>query len=309
MLTLYHGDTAVCAAKVRVTLFEKQLAWEGKLLDLQKGDQFRAEYVALNRDAVVPTLIHDGVVVTQSTVINEYLDEAFVDRPLRPADPAGRAAVRLWTKREDSIHDAINTMTTALLFRPQELAKSPEEQARRVAGMPDPARREKWRELLDKGLEAGAVTTALVRFARLFHDMERQLGETEWLAGDGFTLADIGLISFFYRMEMLHAAVWRQRFPQVEEWLGRMRARPSFAAAISAFIGPDKIASYTRVAQPETQPRRGSIRTGCGVDLGGGKAPPTAPARGAREYIRTLTLLRSSVRLSRSARAVLPGKS
>src|ERR1700732_1643133 len=124
MLTLYHADTAVCAAKVRVTLAEKQLEWKGHLIDLNKGEQFHPDYVKLNPNAVVPTLIHDGVVVIESTVINEYLEEAFPERPLRPSDPAARARMRLWTKREDSIHYAINTITTATLFRAWEQAKS-----------------------------------------------------------------------------------------------------------------------------------------------------------------------------------------
>jgi len=49
----------------------------------------------------VPTLIHDGTVIIESTVINEYIDDAFPDPPLKPADPAGRARMRQWTKQID----------------------------------------------------------------------------------------------------------------------------------------------------------------------------------------------------------------
>ena len=113
MLTLYHGDTAVCAAKVRVTLAEKDIPWVSKRIDLKRGDQFDPEYLKLNPNGVVPTLIHDGNVLTESTVINEYLDEAFSESPLRPEGAYLRAKLRLWTKREDGVHYAINTMTTA----------------------------------------------------------------------------------------------------------------------------------------------------------------------------------------------------
>jgi len=66
--------TSVCAAKVRVTLTEKQQQWEGHLIDLNRGEQFHPDYVKLNPNAVVPTLVHNDVVVIESTVINEYLE-------------------------------------------------------------------------------------------------------------------------------------------------------------------------------------------------------------------------------------------
>lgn len=254
MLELYHADTAVCAAKVRVTLAEKGLAYEGHLLTLAAGDQFAPAYMALNPNAVVPTLVHDGVVVTESTVVNEYIDDAFPTPPLRPADAAGRARMRLWTKREDTIHDAINTMTNVLIFGPILNAKSPEERKKRYEKMPDPARRAKWRRLLEQGLASSDVDEALTRFARLFRDMEARLAQGPWLVGDAFTLADIGFISFFYRLEMLQIdRIWRDHFPRVTDWFERCKARPSFATAVRDPIGPASFASYSKVGAAEAE--------------------------------------------------------
>jgi glutathione S-transferase len=50
----------VCAAKVRFALAEKGVAWDGRYLDILKGDQFDPDYVKLNPKAVVPTLVHNG---------------------------------------------------------------------------------------------------------------------------------------------------------------------------------------------------------------------------------------------------------
>ena len=257
MLLLYHGETAVCAAKVRVTLAEKNLAWDGRVIDLQRGDQFDPEYLKLNPNGVVPTLVHDGQVLIESTVINEYLDDTFKERPLMPATALGRARVHLWTKREDSIHDVINTMTSALVFRFDLLQKSPEEQAERQAAIPDPARRKKWRELLDNGLKSPVVEDALIRFGRQMRDMERALGQGPWLAGDTFTLADVGLISFFYRMEVMDAAgIWRAHFPAVTAWFERCKARASFHEAIGRYVTESRRAHYARQAaslRPEVE--------------------------------------------------------
>lgn len=250
-LVLYHADTAVCAAKVRITLAEKKLPYEGRMISLHAGDQFKPEYRKLNPAAVVPTLVHKGEVVVESTVINEYLDEAFEPHPLRPADALGRSRVRLWTKREDTIHDAINTITASMVFRGDLLKKTPEEQRARYAGIPDPAKREKWRVMLEQGVESSYFSEALGRFAKQFKDMEKALGERPWLAGEMFTLADIGLLSFFYRLEMAQCAdMWRAHFPNVTQWFERARARESFREGVLAFIGEPAMQTYERNAGP-----------------------------------------------------------
>ncbi len=251
MLTLYHAPTAVCAAKVRVVLAEKQLPFEGHMINLHLGEQFAPEYMKINPNAAVPALIHDGEILVESNVINEYLDEAFPQTPLRPADPLGHARVRLWTKREDTIHDAINTMTATIVFRHDLIQKPPEERAKRYEKIPDPAKREKWRRMMDEGIDSPIVVEALVRFARHFRDMEKALANGPFLTGEQFTLADAGLLSFFYRLEMLQCAgLWREHFPRVSDWYERCKARKSFQEAIVAYIPPEDTEKYTRVGAP-----------------------------------------------------------
>jgi glutathione S-transferase len=248
MLTLYDFEGAVCAAKVRLTLVEKGLTWETRRVDLSRGGQFEPEYLAVNPNGEVPTLVHDGKVLTESTVINEYIDETFPEPPLRPVDPYERAGLRLWTKREDSIHYAVNTLSTAILFRPDLLKKSPEQRAARIDGMPDPSRRTKFRALMESGLESPLIVDALVAFTRLYRDMEKALASRPWLAGEAFSLADSGQVSFFYRLEMMQlAGLWREHFPRVTDWFERCRARPSFAEAIQRPI-PAALHEWCRAA-------------------------------------------------------------
>ena len=103
MLELYHHGSSVCAAKVRFALAEKGLEWQSQYIDILKGDQFDPAYVRLNAKAVVPTLIHDGHPIVESTVICEYIDEVFPSPPLKPTDPLQRAEMRLWTKAVDEL--------------------------------------------------------------------------------------------------------------------------------------------------------------------------------------------------------------
>jgi glutathione S-transferase len=95
LIELYHNDMSVCAQKVRFALAEKKLAWEGRHLNLRAGDQQKPEYLKLNPKAVVPTLVDSGMVIIESTVINEYLDDAYPEPRLKPADAGGRAHAAL----------------------------------------------------------------------------------------------------------------------------------------------------------------------------------------------------------------------
>jgi len=101
MLELYHSINSVCAQKVRVVLAEKGLEYQERLMTL-RGDQFDPEYLKLNPNAVVPTLVHDGRPVIESSVILYYLDEAFPQPPLMPRDAHERAR-DVWAIQDDLV--------------------------------------------------------------------------------------------------------------------------------------------------------------------------------------------------------------
>lgn len=123
MLELYHNDMSVCAQKVRFALAEKKLAWEGHHLNLRAGDQQEPEYLKLNPNAVVPTLVDDGNIIIESTVICEYLDDAYPEPKLKPVNAVGRARMRLWTKQlDEGVHAATSVVSSAIAFRYQKLA-------------------------------------------------------------------------------------------------------------------------------------------------------------------------------------------
>jgi glutathione S-transferase len=82
MLTLYHGRTSVCSIKARLALAEKGVSFDSRLMML-RGDQFDPGYMRLNPNAVVPTIVHDGRSVVESTVIMHYVDEVHARRSAR----------------------------------------------------------------------------------------------------------------------------------------------------------------------------------------------------------------------------------
>lgn len=239
MLYLYHGTTSVCAIKVRLTLAEKALPWDGEVLWLQRGDQYRPDYLKLNPNAVVPTLVHDGKVIIESTLIMEYLDETFPDVPLMPRDPYARSQVRLWLKRVDDLHVHCGTITSAVAFRRYFMRQSPDGRDAYVARMLDPAKRERSRRIMDQGLAAPAAMDAARRFDTFVGAMDAALEQSDFLAGHSLTLADVAAIPYINRADMLGlAGLWQHR-PRVADWYTRMRGRPTFDPAITAYWDDD----------------------------------------------------------------------
>jgi tRNA (guanine-N(7)-)-methyltransferase len=94
-VTLYNSAGSTCSQRVRFVLAAKGIEFEKHDLNLLAGDQLKPEYLKINPNGVVPTLVHNGTVVTDSSVIIEYLDEVF-PQPERfvPADAGRRAAMR-----------------------------------------------------------------------------------------------------------------------------------------------------------------------------------------------------------------------
>ena len=233
-LHLYHHNSSVCAAKVRIALAEKRLAWDGTLMTLT-GDQFDPSYLRLNPNAVVPTLVHDGRAIIESNVILEYLDDAFPTPPLRPAEPADRADMRLLFQRlddpETGIHRAISVITFGAAYRHFLIGE---------AGGTDPAvlrpvidrqmnpKSRAWLEdVILFGAESRAFRQAIAWMDALLDDFECRLRSADWLTGDRHSLTDIAFTPYLARLDLLGLDALFDDRPALGDWYGRLCSRDS----------------------------------------------------------------------------------
>jgi glutathione S-transferase len=245
LVTLYHHGSSVCAAKVRVTLAEKNLPWEGVYIDILRGDQFDPAYKKLNPKAVVPTLVHDGKVIIESSVICEYLDEAFPDPSLKPADPEHRAAMRLWTKAVDEfLHPACAELTFASCHRHIIARLSPEKFEEFLASTPPISVTADWharkKEIVRQGMAAPRLDRTFRLYDSYLQKMEDTLAHQSYLAGDTYSLADIAMAPYVNRLDMLGMSeMWVGSRPRLTEWLERMKSRPSFKPSLLDMCPPD----------------------------------------------------------------------
>jgi ganglioside-induced differentiation-associated protein 1 len=244
MLTLYHHGSSVCAAKVRLVLEEKGIEWTGNYVDVLKGEQFEPAYLKLNPNAVVPTLIHDGQVIIESTLICEYLDDIYTDTTLRPADAYSLVKMRLWTKRVDErLHPMTSVLTYVSSHRHSIIDNNtPDEIEAIINQTTDPVKRERKRDWIELGLDAPSARMAVAEFKTTLHLMNETLAEGSWLAGDAYSLADIALTPYANRLSMLNMNEFLQRYPNVMEWFERIQARDSFQPAMLSWI-PETLAT------------------------------------------------------------------
>jgi glutathione S-transferase len=247
VLALYHNDMSSCAQKVRLCLAEKGLKWENRHLNLRAGEHQQDWYVKLNPRAVVPTLIDGDIVVPESNVINEYLDERFPDPPLKPADAFGRAKMRLWTKQlDEGVHDAgIAVLSFGLAFRHQYLTRG-EAGKQMLESIPDPIKRERRRDVIEKGLDSPFFRSAIARLLQLYRDMDAALAKHAWLVGDNYTIADAAFTPYVVRLDHLDVLGLLDGTPRVADWYRRIQARPSFHEAIVRWENADYLSLMKR---------------------------------------------------------------
>jgi glutathione S-transferase len=240
MLALYHNDMSLCAQKVRICLAEKGLEWDDRHIALRSGEHQKEWYRKLNRRAVVPTLIDGENVITESNVILEYLDERFPEPALSPKDPFGRAQMRLWTKQlDEDIHDACAAIITfGLAFRHQYLQRG-EQGKQMLEQIPNIFKRERRRDVIEKGVNSQHFRIAVQRLVQLLDEMEEALSKRRWLAGDNYSLADVAFTPYIVRLEHLSILQILDNYPRVGDWYGRCKKRPSFDSAMRNWENAD----------------------------------------------------------------------
>lgn len=257
MLTLYHGDSSVCSSKVRIGLEEKGIEWESKPINLPKGEQNDPAYLKLNPNGVVPTLVDGDLVIVESSVILEYVDELRPKNPLMPTEMAAKTIARIWLTRCIDIHAAINTMTFSTVNRQRTLAtKTPEQIEASIARMANPATASKRRDVMKNGLASVHVDAAFFTLWRMFDDMQKALAQSQWLLGNDYSIADAAILSYVDRLDRLgFAGLWTDRTPLVGRWLKASKARPSYSA-ISDYIdagGAEKMREEGLEIWPEVE--------------------------------------------------------
>lgn len=227
---LYNAPQSTCSQRVRFVLNSKKLEFHEHKLDLFSGDQLKPDYLRINPNGVVPTLIHQDTIVIDSAVIMQYVDELFPEPvSLIPADAAERAKMRSLVAYIDEIPTpAIRVPSYNLAFLPYFKAMS-EEEFRALADS-KPLRREFLLTMGRTGFSEKEMTVAMDRLERAVNRMHETIEDSggPWLMGERFTLADIAVMPVVVRLEDINLSeMWSDK-PTVARWLEAIQTQPAF---------------------------------------------------------------------------------
>ena len=225
---LYNAPQSTCSQRVRFVLNTKKLPFDEVKLNLLEGDQLKPDYLKLNPNGVVPTLDHDGAIITDSTVITEYLDEVAPQNSFTPENPVTRARMRALMHFMDEMPaPAVRVPTFNLAFLPKFQAMSRE--AFIAMAESKPLRKEFMMKMGQTGFPKEEMDAALARLRRSYERMDREIEASggPWLLGKNISLADVAAMPALVRMYDLDCADW-QDLPRVAAWFDAIRAHPAF---------------------------------------------------------------------------------
>jgi glutathione S-transferase len=233
-LKYYHAEPLANSLKSMAPLYEKRLPFRSIYVDLHKFEQHAEWFVAINPEGQVPVLDHDGLIITHTTVINEYLEDVFPDVPLRPRDPLGAARMRYWNKFVDEhVMNYVSMHGWHRMVGVIARKVDSGEFEKLMERIPLPDQRKKWRTARS-GFSDAALANATEKILYAVDKVEKQLGRSAWLAGDAYTLADINFYSMCGMMveRMFPEMDIARRCPKLVAWREKMNARPAIVTAL-----------------------------------------------------------------------------
>jgi glutathione S-transferase len=218
-MKLYSGPLSLFSRKVEIVLGEKGLAFEREMVPFSQAKGYSPKHplvLAANPKAQVPVLVDGDLTLFDSTIIAEYLEDAYPDRPLFPRDANARARCRLLELYGDEV---LFAQVRHLLFRTEPPHPDPKLQALRE----------------EEGRQADVAIRAQ------YDALEDQLGDREYFCGD-VSVADIALfMTVLFALRLKGPTL--EGHPALAAWHARVRARPAVSKVAGEVAAADRALS------------------------------------------------------------------
>ncbi len=195
MMVLYSGTTCPFSHRCRFVLYEKGMDFEIKDIDLFNKPE---DIAVMNPYAQVPVMVERDLILYESNIINEYIDERFPHPQLMPPDPVMRARTRLF----------LFNLERELFVNVQTLENS--------SGKVTPKQVEKARASIADGLA----------------QMSPMFLKHKWFLGEEFSMVDVALAPLLWRLDHYEIELGRQAAPLLK-YAERIFARPAYFEALT----------------------------------------------------------------------------
>lgn len=231
MIEILGGPGSTCCCKVHLTALEKGQEVQETEVSVQKHENLTPEYIEMNRDGMVPTVLTDGMVFVESSVIMRYLDRRYPEPPLTPSDPLDAMRMDLLMKDlDEKFHNAIAFLSFSEGSRGEDrqLTETAKVRLKSFDKVPEPQRRAWRRRSIEQDLSSDEGRNACGVLETMIKDIDAALEHGPFLAGAYYSLADAALTPYVHRLWVLGCEpLWAER-PRVDDWYWRIRERASF---------------------------------------------------------------------------------
>lgn len=228
-VTLYHWEPNANSGKPMLALVEKGVPFESHYINMLEFDQHKPEYLAINPQGTIPAMTHGDKVLTESTAIMEYVNEAFDGPRLMPEDAQDRWRIRWWMKFMDQwLGPSFSMIGWSVFVGPMVRDKPKEELEALIERIPLPERRRAWRKAMFGLFSEEELAESRRRVAQGVAMIEEELGKREYMASDSYSLADINIFNSTYGLPISNPELAsKEKTPNIWRWLKTVYQRPA----------------------------------------------------------------------------------
>jgi GSH-dependent disulfide-bond oxidoreductase len=246
MLDVYTWEPNANAGKPLLALKEKGVEFNYHYIDLAKREQHSPAFLQINPLGMVPALVHDGLVLTESSPMLEYIDEAFEGPPLRPQDPLQLWRMRRFCRFMDVVLcPALAMIGSHAVASVRYANEDPQVLRQAIERVPLPERKRSWAMQMFNAIPAEELAESHRRVSEAIPMYERALTEFPYLAGPTYSLADVNAMCTIYALPLQRPdEVNEARTPHFIDWYRRCHSRPGIRDAFA--LGHEWIAGRVR---------------------------------------------------------------
>jgi glutathione S-transferase len=232
-LHLYHAHISNCSARVRLLLEEKKIPWESHHIFLAKRENVTEEYFGINPKGVVPSLVHDGKIITESNDILIYLEKKFPDPSFRNVSSEKQLEIERWLKISGEAHMP-GIKTFQYYKRNAKAMKKTEEEValyRKLQKDPAYLAFHGKHDLPGQSFTEKDAEGAIKLLDGYFTEMDDILSQSQWLVDNTYTLADISWSPTI--TTLMRGGYDFSTFPNLMGWYSRIAKLTSFQTSVT----------------------------------------------------------------------------
>ena len=256
MLELYHWEPNGYFLKPLIALHEKQVPFTSRWFDPTAFEQFAPSFprdtesgLQLEREG--PLLVHDGMTISHSFFMLEYIAGAFPGTELVPADPIQHYRVQAWGQVLSAVGADVSILGCAQYLAPVLKARSADVLRSKLQHIESFERRLAWSAVLDGLYDERAVAASKERLQFPLRRVESALRESAWLAGSSYSVADVDAFALLVGLPGLAPELVNpQNTPRIMDFLHRMGERKAVQAALATSRSGKPLEAYVPGAEP-----------------------------------------------------------